>query len=44
MNNRLDIVDGELLVDEFAPTRIDRDEIVAEARAAAHELARRAGV
>ena len=36
---RTTIVDGEILVDEFVPTRVDRAEIVAEAREAAHELA-----
>jgi 5-methylthioadenosine/S-adenosylhomocysteine deaminase len=39
---RTAIVDGEPLVDEFAPVRVDRREIVAEARAAAVDLARRA--
>jgi 5-methylthioadenosine/S-adenosylhomocysteine deaminase len=41
---RTTIVDGALLVDEFAPTRVDRDEIVTEARAAATHLVRRAGL
>jgi len=41
---RTTIVDGEVLVDEFAPIRVDPREIAAEARAAAHELAARAGV
>jgi 5-methylthioadenosine/S-adenosylhomocysteine deaminase len=36
------IVDGELLVDEGKPVRVDRREIVAEARIAARELALRA--
>jgi 5-methylthioadenosine/S-adenosylhomocysteine deaminase len=39
---RTTIVDGEVLVDEFVPTRVDRTEIVAEAREAARELASRA--
>jgi cytosine/adenosine deaminase-related metal-dependent hydrolase len=39
---RTTIVDGELLVDEFAPVRVDRREIAMEARAAALALARRA--
>jgi 5-methylthioadenosine/S-adenosylhomocysteine deaminase len=39
---RTTIVDGELLVDEFAPVRTDRREVAIEARAAADELARRA--
>jgi len=39
---RTTIVDGALLVDEFAPTRVDRDEMVNEARAAATHLVRRA--
>jgi 5-methylthioadenosine/S-adenosylhomocysteine deaminase len=39
---RTTIVDGALLVDEFAPTRVDRGEIVAEALAAATHLVRRA--
>ena len=34
-------VDGEILVDEFVPTRVDRTEIVAEARRAAQEVASR---
>ena len=40
---RTTIVDGELLVDDFAPVRVDRAEIAAEARSAAQELAARAG-
>jgi 5-methylthioadenosine/S-adenosylhomocysteine deaminase len=39
---RTTIVDGEILVDEFVPTRVDRAEIVAEARRAARDLAGRA--
>jgi 5-methylthioadenosine/S-adenosylhomocysteine deaminase len=39
---RTTIVDGELLVDEFAPVRIDRREIAIQARTAAEEVARRA--
>jgi 5-methylthioadenosine/S-adenosylhomocysteine deaminase len=41
---RTTIVDGELLVDDFAPVRVDRAEIVIEARAAARQLASRAGI
>jgi 5-methylthioadenosine/S-adenosylhomocysteine deaminase len=41
---RTTIVDGEVLVDNFMPVRVDRAQIVAEAQAAAHELAVRAGV
>jgi len=41
---RTTIVDGVLLVDEFAPVRVDRTEIVAEARAAALHLVGRAGL
>jgi cytosine/adenosine deaminase-related metal-dependent hydrolase len=39
---RTTIVDGEVLVDEFAPVRVDPREVAAEAREAAHELAARA--
>ena len=39
---RTTIVDGTLLVDEFAPLRVDRAEIAVEAREAAAALARRA--
>src|SRR2546428_7129670 len=39
---RTTIVDGEVLVDEFAPLRVDRTQVVVEARAAAVELASRA--
>jgi 5-methylthioadenosine/S-adenosylhomocysteine deaminase len=41
---RTTIVDGDVLVDEFAPVRVDRAEVAVEARAAAHTLAARAGV
>jgi len=41
---RATVVDGELLVDEFAPLRVDRAEVVAEARQAARQLATRAGL
>ena len=41
---RTTIVDGELLVDDFAPVRVDRAEIASEARAAARQLASRAGL
>jgi len=39
---RTTIVDGVVLVDEFASTRVDRTEVVVEARAAALHLVRRA--
>ena len=38
------LVDGEILVRDFAPTRFDPAEVAAEARAATAELVRRAGV
>jgi 5-methylthioadenosine/S-adenosylhomocysteine deaminase len=41
---RTTIVDGEVLVDEFAPVRVDRAAIAADARVAARALASRAGV
>ncbi len=41
---RTTIVDGELLVDEFAPLQVDRAEVAADARAAARTLAARAGI
>jgi 5-methylthioadenosine/S-adenosylhomocysteine deaminase len=41
---RMTIVDGEVLVDEFAPVRVARAEVAIAARAAAHELASRAGI
>jgi len=41
---RTTIVDGVLLVDQFAPLRIDRLEVATEARAAARALASRAGL
>jgi 5-methylthioadenosine/S-adenosylhomocysteine deaminase len=41
---RTTIVDGELLVDDFAPVRVEPAEVAARARAAAGELAARAGV
>jgi 5-methylthioadenosine/S-adenosylhomocysteine deaminase len=40
---RLTMVDGEILVSDFAPTRLDAAEVAAEARHAAAELAVRAG-
>ena len=40
---RTTVVDGELLVDEFAPVRVDRSEVAVAARAAARDLASRAG-
>lgn len=41
---RTTIVDGEILVDDFAPLRVDARAVAAEARAAARELAARAGL
>jgi 5-methylthioadenosine/S-adenosylhomocysteine deaminase len=41
---RLTMVDGEVLVDEFALTRMDQAEVTAEAASAARALASRAGV
>ena len=41
---RTTIVDGEVLVDEFAPVRVDQAEVAIEARAAADALASRAGI
>jgi 5-methylthioadenosine/S-adenosylhomocysteine deaminase len=41
---RTTVVDGEVLVENFAPVRVDRREIAVEARAAARELAARAMV
>jgi 5-methylthioadenosine/S-adenosylhomocysteine deaminase len=41
---RTTVVDGELLVDHFAPVRVDPVEVTTEARAAAIQLAERAGV
>jgi 5-methylthioadenosine/S-adenosylhomocysteine deaminase len=41
---RTTIVDGDVLVDEFSPVRVDRGQITAQARAAARELASRAGL
>jgi cytosine/adenosine deaminase-related metal-dependent hydrolase len=41
---RTTIVDGELLIDDFVPVRVDRREIAAEARRTARQLASRAGV
>jgi 5-methylthioadenosine/S-adenosylhomocysteine deaminase len=38
---RTTVVDGEVLVSEFSPVRVDRAEVVAEARAAAHALVAR---
>jgi 5-methylthioadenosine/S-adenosylhomocysteine deaminase len=38
---RATIVDGEVLVSDFRPVRVDRAEVVAEARAAARDLAAR---
>jgi 5-methylthioadenosine/S-adenosylhomocysteine deaminase len=41
---RTTIVDGEVLVDEGVPVRVSRADIVAQATAAARQLAARAGV
>jgi len=41
---RTTIVDGEVLVDDFAPVRVDRAATAAEGRAAARDLAARAGI
>ena len=41
---RTTVVDGDVLVDEFAPTRVDSKAIAAHARAAAETLAQRAGL
>ena len=41
---RLVLVDGELLVNDFSLTHIDRAEVVSDARRAAAELASRAGL
>jgi hypothetical protein len=38
------VVDGEVLVDDFEPVRVDRARIAADARTAARELAVRAGI
>jgi 5-methylthioadenosine/S-adenosylhomocysteine deaminase len=40
---RSTIVDGEVLVDDFAPVRVDRAQLAAAARAAARELVARLG-
>ena len=41
---RTTIVDGSVLVDDFAPVRVDRAEVAVEAREAARQLAARAGL
>jgi cytosine/adenosine deaminase-related metal-dependent hydrolase len=41
---RTTVVDGELLVDGFLPVRVDPAEVAARARAAASQLAARAGI
>jgi 5-methylthioadenosine/S-adenosylhomocysteine deaminase len=41
---RTTIVDGELLVDDFMPVKVDRHEVVMTARAAGRDLATRAGI
>jgi 5-methylthioadenosine/S-adenosylhomocysteine deaminase len=41
---RTTVVDGVMLVDDFAPVRVDRAEIASDARVAARQLASRAGL
>jgi cytosine/adenosine deaminase-related metal-dependent hydrolase len=41
---RTTVVDGEILVDNFTTERVDRHEVAVSARAAARELAGRAGI
>ena len=41
---RATMVDGEVLVNDFSPVRVDRAEVAVAARAAARELAARAGL
>jgi 5-methylthioadenosine/S-adenosylhomocysteine deaminase len=41
---RSTIVDGEVLVDDFAPVRVDRAQLAAAARVAARELVARARI
>jgi len=41
---RTTVVDGVMLVDDFAPLRVDRGEIASDARIAARQLASRAGL
>jgi 5-methylthioadenosine/S-adenosylhomocysteine deaminase len=41
---RTTLVDGEVLVDDFVPLRVDRAQVAADARAAARDLAARAGI
>ena len=41
---RATVVDGELLVDDFSPVRVDRADVARRARAAARDLAQRAGL
>jgi 5-methylthioadenosine/S-adenosylhomocysteine deaminase len=41
---RMTMVDGEILVDEFALARLDRAELVAEARESARTVQSRAGI
>ena len=41
---RMTMVDGEVLVDEFSLTRVDKAEVVASARTAARDLAARANL
>jgi 5-methylthioadenosine/S-adenosylhomocysteine deaminase len=41
---RTTLVDGVVLIDNFQPTRVDREQVAVEARAAARDLAARAGI
>jgi 5-methylthioadenosine/S-adenosylhomocysteine deaminase len=41
---RTTIVDGQILVNDFAPVRVDRAEVAIAARSAAQDLATRAGI
>jgi 5-methylthioadenosine/S-adenosylhomocysteine deaminase len=41
---RTTIVDGQMLVNDFEPVRVDRAEVAIAGRAAADELAARAGI
>ena len=41
---RTTIVDGDVLVDDFLPVRVDRVQVASEARTAARDLATRAGI
>jgi 5-methylthioadenosine/S-adenosylhomocysteine deaminase len=41
---RMTMVDGEILVDDFALTRLDASAVVADAATAAREVAQKAGI